>query len=74
MYWKFSSLLRREKVSVYKLNKVLGSRVSRNTLYNWYREMPESINLENLGLVLWALREITGKTFTANDIISYTLE
>jgi hypothetical protein len=67
--WKLPEILRREGVSVYRLNQELAKKVSRATLYKWGTKRPKSIDPQVLGWVLWGLERITGKRYTLQDLL-----
>ena len=73
--WKFKALLDQEGVTVYALTKKLAERMDQplhsRTLYRWTSDAPGSPNFEGIGWVLWALEELTGKTFQISDILEY---
>ncbi|MGK0618448.1 hypothetical protein [Meiothermus cerbereus] len=69
--WKLPDLLKSEGVTVYNLNKTIGGRVPRETLYRWSRRMPERIDAGVLAWVLWGLQQITGRRFEVGDLLEY---
>lgn len=73
--WKLPKLLENEQVTPYRLHKVIAdSRVataSRNTIYRWSNELPDTLDVALLMSVIYALKEITGKEFTVSDLIEY---
>ena len=69
--WKLPELLEREGITVYKLMLELNKKVSRSTLYRWTQGVPERPDLEAIGWILWALKELTGKRFNVTDLLDY---
>jgi hypothetical protein len=67
--WKLPQYLKAHKLSVSKLDKELSGKVSTRTLYAWGRGAPERPDLANLGLVIGALRRLTGQPVTPNDLL-----
>lgn len=41
------------------------------TLYRWTNGTPSNPGLESIAWVLWALGELTGKTFVVTDVLEY---
>ena len=73
--WKLKALLEREGVTVYALAKLLAESSEEplhiTTLYRWANDPPNSPSLEGLGWVLWALGELTGKTYQLSDVVEF---
>ena len=73
--WKLRNLLEREGVTVYALAKKLGENMDKplniRTLYRWTNDTPSNPGLEGIAWVLWALGELTGKTFTVTDVLEF---
>lgn len=69
--WKLAEILEREQITVYALNKALGSSVSRNTLYRLSNEQPERIDLSVTAAILRGIEELTGKRFDIHDLLEY---
>lgn len=73
--WKLRALLEREGVTVYALAKKLGESMETplniRTLYRWTNGTPSNPGLESIAWVLWALGELTGKTFVVTDVLEY---
>jgi hypothetical protein len=69
--WKLAEVLEREKITVYALNKAMGSSVSRNTLYRLSNEQPDRIDLTVTARILTGIEELTGKRFDIHDLLEY---
>lgn len=73
--WKLRALLERERVTVYALAKKLEDSMEEplhiTTLYRWTSATPGNPNFEGIGWVLWALEEITGKSYQISDVLEY---
>lgn len=70
--WGLPDLLKREGITPYRLLKTLEDKsVSQTTVYRWSREMPERLDMPLFGNVIQALREISGREITANDLLIY---
>jgi hypothetical protein len=72
LVWKLPQTLESHGLSAYKLEQQLVGKVSRTTVYRYVREVPGGVNLETIGWMLWALEELTGKSFELTDILEYT--
>jgi len=67
---RLGEILRQHGISGYRLAKVLGGRVSRNTVYAWLREEPpKCVELTTLEAILAALRELTGHPYGVADLL-----
>lgn len=76
--WKLPELLRRENITPYRLHKDIeaseSGRASRNTIYRWSNELPDTLDVALLMSVLHAIRTRTGKAFSVCDLLEYTEE
>ena len=76
--WKLPELLKREGVTPYRLHKDIeaseGGRASRNTVYRWSNELPDTLDVALLMSVLSALRTRTGKPLSVADLLEYREE
>ena len=72
---KLKALLEREGITVYALAKKLEASMEEplniRTLYRWTSATPGSPNLEGIGWALWALEELTGKSYQLSDVLEY---
>lgn len=72
--WKLPEVLEREKITPYRLHKTvneLGIKATTNTIYKWSKELPAYVTVDHFTGIIGALRELTGKEITANDLLEY---
>ena len=73
--WKLPEVLKREGVTPYRLHKDIeaseGGKASRNTVYRWSNELPDTLDVALLMSVLAALRTRTGKALSVADLLEY---
>ena len=67
--WRLDNILQTHNLTAYKLEQALRGRVSRNTVYRWAKEMPQSLDLAALPHMLEALTRLTGQPVTPNDLL-----
>lgn len=70
--WRLNNILKTHNITAYKLEQALRGRVSRNTVYRWAKEMPQSLDLAALPHMLEALTRLTGQPVTPNDLLEVT--
>ena len=73
--WKLPELLKREGITPYRLHRDIEEsaegRASRNTVYRWSNELPDTLDIALLMSVLEALRKRTGKQISVCDLLEY---
>lgn len=73
--WKLPDLLKREGITPYRLHKDIeaseGGKASRNTIYRWSNELPDTLDVALLMSVLDAVRARTGKDIGVQDLLEY---
>ena len=73
--WKLPALLKHEGITPYRLHKDIeaseSGRASRNTVYRWSNELPDTLDVALLMSVLSALRTRTGKDLKVGDLLEY---
>ena len=72
--WKLPEVLEKEQITPYRLHKTvneLGTKATTNTIYKWSKELPSYVTIEHFTGIISALRELTGKEITANDLLEY---
>ena len=73
--WKLPELLKREGVTPYRLHKDIEESEegtgSRNTVYRWSNELPDTLDVALLMSILYALRKRTGKPLNVSDLLEY---
>lgn len=67
--WRLKEVLDREGIAVYTLAKHLGEGVSMNTVYHLARAKTRRPDLDILARILVALRSLTGRPYSINDIL-----
>ncbi|GAA6761746.1 MULTISPECIES: helix-turn-helix domain-containing protein [Thermus] len=72
--FKLKEVLEQEGLSAYRLERLLGDRISRATVYRWVRSAPARPDLEALAWVIWGLRKLTGKPYDVCDLLEYEEE
>ena len=76
--WKLPELLEREGVTPYRLHKDIEEsaegKASRNTIYRWSNELPDTLDVALLMSVIEALRKRTGKGVQVSDLLEYEEE
>jgi hypothetical protein len=71
---RLGDVLKQEGLSAYRLERVLGERVGRATIYRWVRKDEGRVDLEALAWVIWGLRKLTGKPYGVQDLLAYEEE
>lgn len=71
--WKLRTLLESEGVSAYALARTLAEQTRPNTIYRLVRigKEPCRVDLTTLTLVVFGLRQLTGKHIEISDILEY---
>ena len=72
LVWKLPELLEQNDITVYRLRKVMlenGVNIAPGTAYRWAKELPETLSVVHLAGVLEALRELTGKAYTVDNLL-----
>ena len=76
--WKLPELLKREGITPYRLHKDIeeseSGKASRNTIYRWSNELPDTLDVALLMSVLYAVRARTGKPLSVCDLLEYREE
>lgn len=65
--FNLAAILEDEGLTKYRIHKVTGIRP--NTMTNYYNGNVNKIDIENVGLIINALRSETGKQYGISDII-----
>ena len=71
--WKLRDYLHERRIKPAALAKKMDGKMSRTAVYGLVQlEQPKAVYLETLNAVLPALRELTGKEVTPNDLLEFT--
>jgi hypothetical protein len=71
LVWKLPELLEREGIALRVLTKTLAGKIPRMTVYRWATSNQQQIQFEPTAHLIWALHQLTGKTFSLSDLIEY---
>jgi hypothetical protein len=72
--WRLEAFLREHGISIYRLHKALGGKVSKTGLYNITRGRTTGVEFELLAHVLEALESLTQKDLELADVLTYDKE
>lgn len=71
MVWKLPYLLRREGLRPAQLERLTWPELAPSTVYRLCAESPSRIDLETVALLVWALRQLTGRPYGVEDVLEY---
>ncbi len=69
--WKLREYLDTHGVSAYKLAELSNGRLSRTGIYRLTADDLKAIRFESLGVLIPALRELTGEQVEVSDLLEY---
>jgi len=72
--FRLKEVLTEEGLIPHNLEKVLGDKVGRATVYRLARREPSRVDLDTLAWVIWGLRKLTGKPYGVQDLLEYQEE
>lgn len=69
--WKLPAILEREGLRPSQVERVAGIELAPSTVYRLCSSSPSRVDLETVAILLWALRQLTGRPYGVEDVLEY---